>query len=250
MLGLLVACTHEPVRPTPPPPEHIEKIPDAVPRDEPRSRSGNPKFYEVFGKRYFVLEKSDGYVERGVASWYGPNFHEGRTSSGEKYDMYAMTAAHKTLPLPCYAEVTNLTNGHRVIVRVNDRGPFVDNRLIDLSYTAASKLGVIQKGTALVEVRAVGPQAAATPVPTPVAPVPVDRLYIQAGAFAEQTNADRLLEKLRAAGIGPAFVRQDTVKGRPLYRVRVGPVPSVEEFDQLVQDLKGVGIPDAHLAPD
>ncbi len=142
-----------PPAPTPRP----EAIPDAVPKVEPRSRSGNPPFYEVFGQRYYVLSSSVGYIERGVASWYGPGFHKVRTSTGEPYDMYAMTAAHKTLPLPAYVRVTNLQNGRSVVVRVNDRGPFVDNRIIDLSYSAALKLDVVRNGTAFVEVRSIDP---------------------------------------------------------------------------------------------
>src|ERR1019366_1818238 len=116
---------------------------------------GNPPFYEVFGKRYYVLPSSADYVEIGVASWYGPGFHEIRTSTHEPYDMYGMTAAHKTLPLPAYVRVTNLQNGRSVVVRVNDRGPFVGNRIIDLSYTAAAKLDMLRNGTAMVEVRSI-----------------------------------------------------------------------------------------------
>ncbi|HZF24632.1 MAG TPA: septal ring lytic transglycosylase RlpA family protein [Steroidobacteraceae bacterium] len=269
VLLLVAACKSTPPRPAPPPtlpppppPADVTKIPDAVPRVEPRSRSGNPPFYEVDGRRYFVLGSSDGYLERGVASWYGPDFHGGRTATGETYDMYAMTAAHKTLPLPCFVQVTNLRNGQSVVVRVNDRGPFVANRLIDLSYSAAVRLGMIRDGTALVEVRSVaGPGAGAavttasgTSSPLPAAAVapapaaPVDTLYIQAGAFSDPANSERLLQKLRAAGIGPAFVRNDQVSGKALYRVRVGPVPSVAEFDRLVEELKGIGVDDARLA--
>lgn len=259
LAALLAAChgsLREPSRkPTPVPAEPSpESVPEPVPREEPRSKSGNPPFYEVFGKRYFVLEKSSGYVERGVASWYGPGFHGNSTANGESYDMHAMTAAHKTLPLPCYVRVTNLVNGRSVIVRVNDRGPFVDNRLIDLSRTAAEKLDVIRTGTALVEVRAVDPaekaSATAAVKTTPLTPAAKDALYIQAGAFAEQANADRMAERLRGAGLSPVFIRRDTVNGRTLYRVRLGPVPSVEEFDRMIQDLRGVGVADAQLALD
>ncbi|MGN6453259.1 MAG: septal ring lytic transglycosylase RlpA family protein, partial [Steroidobacteraceae bacterium] len=144
-----------PAAPAPPP--RADTVPDAVPRVEPRSAHGNPPFYDVLGRRYYVLATADGYLDRGVASWYGPTFHGGNTSSGESYDMYAMTAAHKTLPLPCYARVTNLRNGRSVVVRINDRGPFVANRLIDLSYSAAAKLDMIREGTTLVEVRALTP---------------------------------------------------------------------------------------------
>ena len=130
----------------PQPPPDVFSIPDAVPRVEPRSKRGNPPFYEVFGKRYYVLASSEGHVERGTASWYGPGFHSASTSMGEPYDMYAMTAAHKTLPLPAYAEVTNLRNGRKVVVRINDRGPFVGDRIIDLSYTAAARLDMLLAG--------------------------------------------------------------------------------------------------------
>jgi rare lipoprotein A len=132
--------------------------PDAVPKVEPKSKYGNPASYVVFGKRYKTKTSSAGHVERGVASWYGKKFHGRKTSSGERYDMYAMTAAHKSLPLPTYAKVTNLENGRTAVVRINDRGPFHGDRVIDLSYTAARKLGVVSKGTAVVEVRAIDPR--------------------------------------------------------------------------------------------
>jgi rare lipoprotein A len=133
-------------------------IPDAVPKVEPKSKYGNPESYVVFGKRYHTKSSSNGYVERGVASWYGPDFHGRKTSSGERYDMYAMTAAHKTLPLPTYARVTNVKNGRSAVVKINDRGPFHGDRIIDLSYSAARKLGVVAKGTAMVEVKAIDPR--------------------------------------------------------------------------------------------
>jgi rare lipoprotein A len=269
---------------TPPP---AQSVPDVVPRIEPRSRSGNPPFYDVLGKRYFVLSSNVGYVERGVASWYGPGFHKVRTSTGEIYDMYGMTAAHKTLPLPAYVRVTNLQNGRSVVVRVNDRGPFVGNRIIDLSYTAASKLDMLRNGTAMVEVRSLDaapatPITAADSAPTAapltaspletaspaaaVAPSPVANsqaadstvtqvavpasLFIQAGAFSDPKNAERLVEKLRGGGYGKIFVRDNEIAGRRMYRVRIGPVPSVAEFDRIVAALGRVGINDAHLALD
>lgn len=137
------------------------RTPDAVPRQEFKTRSGNPESYEVNGRRYAVLESSKGYVERGLASWYGEKFHGRKASSGERYDMYGMSAAHRSLPIPTYVRVTSLENGRSVVVRVNDRGPFVDTqqRIIDLSYTAALKLGVVGPGTMRVEVRALEPAA-------------------------------------------------------------------------------------------
>jgi rare lipoprotein A len=132
--------------------------PGAVPKVEPKSRYGNMKSYEVFGQRYVTKASSRGHVERGQASWYGKKFHGRKTSSGERYDMYQMTAAHKTLPLPTYALVTNLENGRSTVVKVNDRGPFVGTRIIDLSYAAAKRLDMIHAGTAMVEVRSIDPR--------------------------------------------------------------------------------------------
>jgi rare lipoprotein A len=241
--------------PVPPPPADIFSIPDAVPRAEPRSAHGNPSFYDALGRRYFVLPSAEGYDERGVASWYGPTFHGGNTSSGEPYDMYGMTAAHKTLPLPSYARVTNLHNGRSVVVRINDRGPFVANRIIDLSYTAAAKLDMLRDGTAMVEVRVLTPGApevpsavvaTAAPTPRPAPPPPSVLLYVQTGAFADPSNAGRELARLQAAGLASAFVIPPP-EGSQLYRVRIGPIGSVAEFDALAARLTALGIPDARL---
>jgi len=190
-LLLLAACAQTPRHPgaalpkTAPPPAtvlprnapDVNQIPDAVPRAEPRSAFGNPPYYTVGGRRYAVLPSASGYVERGVASWYGTEFHGLRTSTGESYDMFAMTAAHKTLPLPCYARVTNLSNGRSVVVRINDRGPFVANRIIDLSYSAAARLDMIRSGTAFVEVDVLNPAA-----PTLTASMPVSLPVVQAAS--------------------------------------------------------------------
>ena len=181
-LLLLAGCAHAPPhvsparQPAPAAPTtvlprtapDVYQIPDAVPREEPRSAFGNPPFYVVAGHRYVVLPSASGYAERGVASWYGTEFHGLRTSTGEPYDMFAMTAAHKTLPLPCYARVTNLSNGRSVVVRINDRGPFVANRIIDLSYSAATRLDMIRNGTAFVQVEVLTPAAPALTASMPV----------------------------------------------------------------------------------
>ena len=243
------------VRPTPipaappPGPANIAAIPDAVPRIEPRSRSGNPPIYSVLGRRYTLLPTADGYVERGVASWYGPGFHGVSTSMGEPYDMYAMTAAHKTLPIPCYARVTNLVNGRSVVVRINDRGPFVANRLIDLSYSAAAKLDMLRNGTAMVEVRVITPDSPQNQALTRATETPPPTLYVQAGAFALPENAKGLLLRLQQAGLTNAFVLPP-LPGSRLYRVRVGPVSSVADFDALAARLATLGVPDARLALD
>ncbi len=226
------------------PPTDLLSIPDAVPRVEAISKRGNPAFYEVMGQRYFVKQSAAGYVERGVASWYGPGFHQEFTSNGEPYDMYGMTAAHKTLPLPAYVQVTNLGNGKSVILRVNDRGPFKEGRIIDLSYTAAAKLDMLRAGTALVEVRAITPGVAAAPMDG------IKSLYVQAGAFGNSANADRLAEQLRSKGYTQTAVRTDMVAGRSLYRVRIGPIADVPTFDRVVAQLKSLGVTDAQLAQD
>jgi rare lipoprotein A len=238
-----------PIEPTPPPPFDINAIPDAVPRIEPRSAHGNPPFYDAMGKRYYVLGASDGYVERGVASWYGPTFHGVNTSSGERYDMYGMTAAHKTLPLPTYVRVTNLRNGRTITVRINDRGPFVGTRLIDLSYTAAAKLDMLREGTTFVEVRALEPGGTPDNL-TRTSETPPPTLYVQAGAFADQGNAQRAITRLRAAGLNTAFIAPPANDQPQLYRVRVGPISDVAAFDQLSARLSALGFSGARLALD
>jgi rare lipoprotein A len=245
---LLSACGGAPVREAPRrPPGDLASIPDAVPRAEPRAASGNPPFYEVFGQRYVVLPSSDGYVERGVASWYGPDFHGGVTSSGERYDMYAMTAAHKTLPLPAYVEVSNLQNGRSIVVRVNDRGPFKSNRIIDLSYVAALKLDMVRDGTAMVEVRSVGPASSA---PVPVDPAANRHFYVQAGAFADEGNARRLADRLIAAGFTDVAVVAANPGGRSVHRVRIGPLDTVPAYDAVVGRLRAAGFGEAILSLD
>lgn len=224
--------------------DELLRVPDAIPRHEPRARRGNPPFYEVYGIRYTVMPESRGYVERGVASWYGPDFHGVATSTGEPYDMYSMTAAHKTLPLPAYARVTNLRNGRSVVVRINDRGPFKANRIIDLSYSAALRLDMVRDGTTLVEVRALEPEGTPPPPPAPAA------LYAQAGAFAAEPNATRLRDRLRELGVSDAFVRRDDVAGRTVYRVRIGPIATVGDYDALVTRLRDLGHADVRLATD
>jgi rare lipoprotein A len=229
----------------PAPPNDLISIPNAVPVAEPLSKRGNPAFYEVLGQRYFVLTSAANYVERGVASWYGPGFHKEFTSNGEAYDMYGMTAAHKTLPLPCFVQVTNLSNGKSVVLRVNDRGPFKEGRIIDLSYTAAAKLDMLRAGTALVEVRALtAGQNAVTGNNS------IKTLFVQAGAFGNAANAEKFVAQLRSNGYSQAFVRSDMVDGRTWYRVRLGPIADVSSFDKIVAELKKLGIAGAHLALD
>ena len=231
-------------------PRDVSNVPDAVPRAEPLSRYGNPKSYEVYGKTYYTLPSSSGYQERGTASWYGTKFHGKRTSSGEPYDLYAMTAAHKTLPLPTYVEVTNLKNGRKVIVKVNDRGPFHEDRLIDLSYSAASRLDIRPDGTGEVEIRAIDPTQSAQPVApasTPLTALPNDSLlFLQVGAFSSRANAERMQGDLQSQNLGAIRIVETTTDAGTFYKVQVGPLPSHMEANRVTQELKTLGINNSH----
>lgn len=233
-------------------PIDISGIPDAVPRNEPLSRYGNPVSYEVMGHRYYTLKSRNGYVERGIASWYGTKFHGLRTSSGEPYDLYKMTAAHKTLPLPTYARVTNLKNGRSVIVKINDRGPFHSNRIIDLSYVAAAKLGILEYGTGLVEVEAINPSAPKKPMLAKNRPETQQgsSLFLQVGAFRNKDNAQRLSSKLQIANIGDIHIMEAANASGPIYRVRIGPLDSVDEADRLSSTLISKGYSSTQVVID
>ncbi|MDA9272241.1 septal ring lytic transglycosylase RlpA family protein [bacterium] len=196
---------------------------------EPLSRYGNPSAYQVNGRNYNVLTSSTGYRQRGVASWYGTKFHSRRTSSGENYDMYALTAAHKTLPLPTYVRVKNLSNGRVAIVKVNDRGPFHSDRIIDLSYAAAAKLGVFPKGTAPVEIEALTVKGSKQHVA---------HYYLQAGAFSSAALAEALRVKLAKITPSPVFVE----KYQQHYLVRVGPFADKHMTDRLKHVLASKGV--------
>ncbi len=210
--------------------------------------------YVVLGKRYVPIKDSTGYRERGVASWYGPKFHGRPTANGEVFDMDQMTAAHKTLPLPVYAQVTNLRNGKRVVVRINDRGPFVDNRLIDLSRAAAHAIDMVGPGTTLVDVQVIpGPGGGPVTPPAPRTPAPASRstgFYIQVGAYGDAQNAQRVVSALRSSGFDDALIAPVVRDTATLHRVRVGPVQSVEQFDNYIASLMGLGYRDARLAID
>jgi len=228
---------------------NVSNIRDAIPRAEPRSRSGNPRKYTVLGRTYRVMQDSRGFSEQGVASWYGTKFHGRRTSSGETYDMYAMTAAHKSLPLPTYVQVTNMQNGRQVIVKVNDRGPFHDNRIIDLSYAAATKLGITGGGTGLVEIHALDPtRGQPRPVRNNLALPGRDAdLYLQVGAFTDQNNAERLSQRLQNDMNRPVRIQTAVGYDQTLYRVQVGPMKNVEQADTTSMHLAQLGIRDMRL---
>ena len=230
----------------------VSAIPEPVPHAEPRSRYGNRSPYSVLDRSYRVLDSPEGYVERGVASWYGSKFNGRNTSSGEPYDICAFTAAHRTLPLPSYARVTNLDNGRSVIVRINDRGPFHDGRLIDLSYAAAVRLGVDRTGTAHVEVRAVsaGDQASPPEPSSPAAWVPTlptnGRWTVQVGSFGVRDNARGFADRLEDADIEHVDIDRVDVEGRTLWRVLVGPVDA-DELDLLLSRLRRLGVRDPRV---
>jgi len=234
----------------------LSNVPDAVPRVEPRSRYGNPESYVVRGQRYYVQQSSANFSQRGIASWYGTKFHGRRTSSGEPYDMFAMTAAHKTLPLPTYLEVINLRNNKRVIVKANDRGPFHANRIIDLSYAAATRLGIAASGTGLVEIRALNPVAPESVTPPAKSTIVTDKttvepnMYLQIGAFSSQDNAKRLHNKLHSAAFDRTSITTANPAGNTVYRVRIGPLSTVDEADQLVDQLAALGINEARVVID
>lgn len=262
----VAACSTYESRPT-------SRLPSEDIINPPRSDRGNPSSYEVFGKRYFVLQSGDAYRDTGIASWYGRDFQGSTTSSGERYDMYAFTAAHKTLPIPTWVEVTNRRNGRTVIVKVNDRGPFVDGRIIDLSYAAALQLGMIGDGTAPVFVRALGapgnypermdPKVAAElsrkgtqerlassgadAAVESEAPAPLPSTYIQVGAYSERENALRMVNRLRENGYQNTVILSPDGLSSLLHRVRIGPILDGADLALISDGLKSIGIGDVRV---
>jgi rare lipoprotein A len=238
------------------PPQNLDDIPNAVPKKEPLlSRSNRP--YKALGATYTPLTRHQPYKAKGVASWYGKRFHGKKTSSGEVYDMYAMSAAHTILPLPSYVKVTNPANGRSVIVRVNDRGPFKHNREIDLSYAAAYKLRFISKGSTAVEVEAIDPSnvayntqtADAMPTEAGLEAAPnkepeatnidiqTPGIYVQAGAFKNEANAEALLKKIQGLGMSEN-VGLNRVYNNNLHRLKLGPYNSRAEADEAAANIR------------
>lgn len=239
-------------------PPNLEQTPDAVPRAEPLHRFAN-RPYEVFGRAYTPIATSRGFRERGIGSWYGRRYHGQKTSSGEVYDMYAMSAAHPTLPIPSYVRVTNVSNGRSVVVRVNDRGPFHSDRVIDLSYTAALKLGYVNAGSTLVEVEGVQPgdvapvaaSPAATPAPAPAAaprpapaeptaapePAPARGTFLQLGAFGSQDNAESFRARLlRQLDWLTETIHVNAKDG--MYRLHLGPYRDAQEAGRVAERIR------------
>ena len=218
-------------------PGNLERLPDPVVRTLPRSKSGNRSPYTVLGKQYTLLPRAEGYRAVGNASWYGSKFHGRLTSSGEPYNMYKLTAAHKSLPIPCFVRVSNLDNGRSTIVRVNDRGPFHSKRIIDLSYAAAVKLGFANKGTARVRVEVVTPKThlaqnkvGRSSVEKTHVSRAIPTIYLQAGAFGERHAASVFLTKLKNL-VGPIVHIAGSSDG--LFRVNIGPVSHLREAERI-----------------
>ncbi len=231
-------------------------IANAVPRMEPVTRAGNSNPYTVLGETYHLLPTARGYKRVGTASWYGSKFHGRKTANGEVYDMYAMTAAHRTLPIPAYARVTNLANQRVIVVRINDRGPFHASRIIDLSYAAALKLGFADHGTAEVEIEVITPTSTRVEAPMPnVSPVVADRLsipevraaeersidhlpsggvFLQIGAFAQRTSADRLQRAISAMTSLPIEI----IQHRELFKVKMGPIKNSTRLKMLQKKIR------------
>ena len=231
-------------------PVDLTHVKEPVPKVEPKSKYGNPKKYTVLGNTYKTMDDNKNYSQTGIASWYGTKFHGRRTSSGEVYDMYEMTGAHKTLPLPTYAKVTNLDNNKSIIIKINDRGPFHENRIVDLSYAAASKLGVLAKGTARVHVVAIDPRehdlaktkphsdnnqyALNNPAektikqPTPSRKVNKELVHIQLGAFKDRDYAEQLVKNVESVIQHPVTITTVNKQNlnKKLFKVQLGPIPA------------------------
>jgi rare lipoprotein A len=224
------------------PPANLDEIPDAIPKYEPlQNRFNRP--YVALGQNYSPMTEYQPYKARGLASWYGKRYHGNKTSTGELYDMYGMSAAHPTLPIPSYVRVTNPANGKSVVVRVNDRGPFKKERLIDLSYAAAHRLGIVGSGSGIVEVEAIdtrSPEQATvtkTEETPPAKPVATAGHYVQAGAFRSRENAEQLNERLRQNGL-VQNVAMENWYNNGIYRVRLGPYASRDEAERAASRIR------------
>ena len=221
------------------PPENLDKIPDAQPKYEALSKWAS-RPYVAFDKKYTPMTKIIPFMEEGYASWYGKRYHGKKTSIGEIYDMYQMTGAHKTLPLPCYIKVTNLKNKRSVIIRVNDRGPFVDGRIIDLSYAAAHRLRIIETGSELVKIEMVNPSLAKKNIKevnnVPSANSTIKYFYIQAGAFSNEDNASYLINRLSEIQFRNSLNIKKLSKNS-LHLVTIGPYDSKIKAEQALKDI-------------
>ncbi|HSC68572.1 MAG TPA: septal ring lytic transglycosylase RlpA family protein [Cellvibrio sp.] len=232
----------------------LSSVPDAVPRHETRTRAGNKNPYTVLGKTYHLIEDESSYRERGTASWYGKKFNGYNTSNGERYDMYAMTGAHKTLPIPSYVRVTNLDNGKSVVVRINDRGPFHQGRIIDLSYAAAQRIGIHKTGTGRVEVEIALPGDAA-PIPLRAEAKSAHKnleyslpagTYLQVGAFSQKDAAQQFAASIGTKLTYPIAINS-VLQPKQIHRVRIGPFKDAQSLQDARDQLAGIKIFQAHV---
>ena len=248
-LSALASCVGSPLakKDYQPSPIAAAAVVEAIPAADPLSRKGNKSPYEVFGQQYTVMLSADGYTEEGIASWYGMKFQGRRTSNGEIFDVYKATAAHKSLPLPSYLRVTNLENNSSMVVRVNDRGPFVDGRLIDVSYGVAVKLGFAEQGTARVRLEHIsvdgkddwrGTQAS-------------NYRQLQVGAYQLRPSAEQVAAQIRSILGDDIHVHVSSVQHETItiFRVRVGPVDSFEKLSELQKLFVKNGLPKGQLLP-
>ena len=229
----------------------LSHIPDAVPRREVRTIAGNKNPYTILGKTYHLIKDESSYKERGYASWYGKKFNGFKTSNGEIYDMYAMTAAHKTLPIPSYVRVTNVTNGKTVVVRVNDRGPFHEGRIIDLSYAAAQRIGIHKAGTGLVDVEIVLPSDQPSiprraEIPTSVETALPPNTFLQIAAFSSLHSAKEYAAAL-ATQLPQIPVIHSETNPKEIHRVRLGPFVTTQELQNARDQLAKINLRDVHL---
>jgi rare lipoprotein A len=227
-------------------PVDVSQVPDAVPQDEPLAKTGNTSPYTVLGEAYTILPTAKGFTQTGTASWYGKKFHGGKTSSGDRFDMYGMSAAHRNLPLPTWVRVTNKGNGKSVIVKVNDRGPFHSDRIMDLSYAAAVKLDIIKTGTGTVTIEALDPaefqpSLAANGKPAAAAEASAgdssDAFFVQVGAFSKLDNAASLQGKLLDLVYAPISIT-DGDRPDAVHRVQIGPFYSREDAEKMSQIIR------------
>jgi len=243
LLATLGGCFRQSIRDSAPR-GHVDvsHIKNPSPHYLPKSRYGNPASYVANGRRYYVLKSTRYYRKRGIASWYGTKFHGRLTSTRERYNVYGMTAASPELPIPCYVRVTNLQNGREVIVKVNDRGPFAANRIIDLSYVAAKKLGFSGRGTAWVEVSSIDLDRPYRKEPVAQFAYHRPRLYVQVGVFSQFANANHLKQTLTHLTQRTIQITEISRRLRALYRVQIGPLQNVEESDNLLQRIQRAGL--------
>lgn len=256
LLITLYGCSTEQIKPshvTSYPPVSVDRAPHIAASHQSRHHSilrmNKHDEPNEIAQQENLIPRITRYIKQGIASWYGPGFHGKKTATGEIFDMYAMTAAHKTLPIPSYALVTNLENHRSIVVRINDRGPFVGNREMDLSYAAAKRLDLEQDGLGAVEIKAISPNQA-LPQLQQIAATQERNVYLQVGSFGSAKKAMKLKNKIVANHLPEPNIRSSTYKKSTLYKVQIGPVNSTSSADQLNEQLAKIGITDTQFVSE